>query len=251
MADWGLLGGLGEGLQQVGMAQFKGQLEEKLAAAREKRAEELEARREQRRADRERITPDANATQFVQKNGVWYEQVRSKQGNVLEERLAPENKVREFAQQEEDRRRSLENEVLTGDVKRAQLDMARKELANYDSDRAFDRQYKMASLEARARSGSYSNDNEEPSEEDIVNLLVDENKSTFDQIMSRNKDTTTPSNATDLQEMARRAVRDAYARGINPNAHLQQILKIYENKLRAGKPAASTSGSGAFSLDGS
>ena len=243
--DWGILQGLGQGLQEVGMTQFKATLDEKLRKAREAREEELTKRKEQRQADRDRTTPDPSATQFVQKDGVWHEQIRSKTGNILEERLAPENKVREFNKKEADDKLDAEKDALAIRTGTARVALAEKELANYDEDRQFERSYKMAGLESRSRTGAYSDD-KEPTEEDVVSLLVKENQPTFNALAKQYEGQTS---ATDLQAMVRRSVKDAYARGINPNAHLQEILKAYEKRLKAKGPAKGTTAGSKLALD--
>lgn len=247
--DWGVLSGLGEGLQAVGGAHMKATLDEKLAAARAAREEELTIAKEKRAAERARNTPDPKLTDFVQQDGVWYEVIKGGEGNELERRLAPENKVREFQQADEDRRRSLENDILTGRKNAADAAMAEKKLANYDDDRSWERGYKERALSLRGSSRRGLDEDDEPTQEEVVNLLIDENKDTYNSIRTRYKDTEAGS-ATDLDAMARRAVRDAYARGINPNAHLQEVLRSYERRLKQAPKAKAETGTGSFSLSG-
>lgn len=237
--------GLGQGLQTVGKSMLADELEKR----REARQEELTIAREKREQERKRSTPDPKLTEFVQQDGVWFEVLKGGEGNELERRLAPENKVREFTQADEDRRRSLENDILTGRKKAADAAIAERQLADYDDDRSWERGYKERSLSLRGSSRRGLDEDDEPTQEEVVDLLVDENKDTYNSIRTKYKDADAGS-ATDLDAMARRAVRDAYARGINPNAHLQEVLRAYERRLKQAAPAKAATGTGSFSLSG-
>jgi len=91
MASYGLLIGLGEGLQGVSkslMDMNKTKFEEELVKKREERAQARKIEDENRAEIRLRTTPDPAATTFAEKDGVLFEQIRSKAGDLLEERLA-------------------------------------------------------------------------------------------------------------------------------------------------------------------
>lgn len=234
--SYGWMIGLGDGLQSIG----KDMMQQKLTEAREARAEEMAARREQRAADRNRTTTQEQ--RYVQRDGVWFEQDLGGEKNVLDERLAPENKVREFNDQEAKAKASAEKAALDARIGEARAGLAEKELANYDADRAFDQQHKLRSLESRARVGDYSDSGSAgPSEEEVVELLKDENKSTFDAIAKQFSDYTDQNGEplvrpTAYDSLVRRTIKNLAARGVPMdrwNAEFQRSMDEYVKNIRA------------------
>lgn len=235
---WGAMMGLGQGLQQVG-----GMLSD---MNKEKMREQLALQREERAALRNRLTPKGK--EYVQRDGVWFEQILGGEMNVLEERLAPENKVKEFTAAAEERAAQAEKRAL--DAKKAEQDIewgAGREARDERDFAAREAQRKDASARGWAsvnNRGSRGLDDvdTEPSREEIVSLVTKENKATFDALAKKYPEV---AKSTDFQRMVRRAVDDGfYARGINPNEALQDILNEYENELinRAGASSSGSSG---------
>lgn len=93
--DWGILQGLGQGLSIIGGAEMEQDAEtrrsllaEKLQKDREERANNRAIDAEKREQTRLETTPDPSQTRWVERDGVLFEQTRSKTGRVLEEKLA-------------------------------------------------------------------------------------------------------------------------------------------------------------------
>lgn len=101
---WGAMMGLGQSLQQVGgmlMDNHKSKMKEKLELEREERADARTIASENRAQTRLETTPDPSATRYVKNTqGVLMEQVRSRTGAVLEEKLAPPDVVAERKREE-------------------------------------------------------------------------------------------------------------------------------------------------------
>ncbi len=223
--SWGMMLGIGQGLQSVG----KDMMAKKLEEAREKRQDELDKAKEARDAARKRATPDPKLTRYVQNDGVWFEVIKGGEDNELERRLAPENKVREFQQQEEDRRRSLENDILLGRRRAAEVSMAEKALANYDADRAWERGYKERSLDVRATgrgSSRVSLDDTSPTDSEYIEELLKQ-KDAF-------KEAGVPE--TERINLARMALRRARIDNAAPASSLMSILDEYKK----ANPSTST-----------
>lgn len=241
MASWGLMKGLGEGLQSVG----KTMLAEELAKRREARAEELAQRKEQREAARNRTTPQD--TRYVKRDGVWWEDVMGGEENVLESRLAPQNKIEEFKAEEEERKRKAEADATAARKALADAALSENRARDYDADREFNmemaRQRSSADMVRANNSGSRRalDAPVEYSAEEVIDLIGRSNKSTFDAIAKKYPDYVNP---TDYMQMVRRAQQDADERGINANAYLQDILMRYEQKLRDRAKTAPSSSTG-------
>lgn len=91
MADYGLLGalgGLGEGLGQIGMTMFKSQLAEKLEARRQAEEDKRALAKEERAERRLRARPDPDQSSFIERDGALFKQVKNAYGEVIDEALA-------------------------------------------------------------------------------------------------------------------------------------------------------------------
>lgn len=119
MADWGILQGLGQGLQNFGntiSANAKAELEEKLRQEREARAEErLEAREE-------RALKRFGSREYEMRNGALYEVDYNKGGEEMDNRLAPQNKIDAYNREKQKEEITLENLILTGQKTRAEIE---------------------------------------------------------------------------------------------------------------------------------
>lgn len=124
MAGWGLMMGLGEGLQSVGkmyMDVKKEELLEKAEKRKEERAEQRQIAQEQRAQVRMETTPDPKQTRFIEKDGALWEQSRSSTGNVLEEKLANKQDIDRINLEKRKEEASIQADLAMGDYRAAQM----------------------------------------------------------------------------------------------------------------------------------
>lgn len=240
MADAGLLGalgGLGEGLMQVGMTQFKSTLAEKLNKQREDTEEERMIAREERADKRLRSRPDPKQQTFIEREGALFRQQRNTYGEVLDESLATPDEIatRNYNQQKRDediKKLSLGNALtqartdqlsgkmgLEQDLLRERISTTRKQ-----GDAAMIRANKPSGSSRSADSASAGSVGE------YAELLKKQSKDLFKQY-AEDDDTLTASEQNDL---ARQAVTQAAQYGLDPQELLEQLL---EERL-SGMPGA-------------
>lgn len=240
MADAGLLGalgGLGEGLMQVGMTQFKSVLAEKLNKQREDTEEERLIAREERAERRLRARPDPKNQTFIEREGALFRQQRNVYGDVLDESLATPDEIatRNYNQQKRDeeiKKLSLGNALtqartdqvsgkmgLEQDLLRERISTTRKQ-----GDAALIRANKPSGSSRSADAASSGSVGE------YAELLKKQSKDLFKQY-AEDDDTLTASEQNDL---ARQAVTQAAQYGLDPQELLEQLL---EERL-SGMPGA-------------
>lgn len=243
MADAGLLGalgGLGEGLMQVGMTQFKSVLAEKLNKQREDTEEQRIIAREERAERRLRERPDPKNQTFLERDGALFRQQRNVYGDVLDESLATPDEIatRNYNQQKRDeeiKKLSLGNALtqarsdqLTGkmgleqDLLRERISTTRKQ-----GDAALIRANKPS---GSGRGSSSSDSASSGSIGEYAELLKKQSKDLFKQY-AEDDDTLTAAAQNDL---ARQAVTQAAQYGLDPQELLEQLL---EERL-SGMPGA-------------
>lgn len=142
MANWGALMGLGEGLQQFGGSVFKSKFLDKLK-------EEEVLRKEKR--DEAKTAAKIDKQNYIQKDGVWYEQDVNPNGKVIDERLAPMNKVEEFNRKTEEGKAQAKEDALRLRTLEQTLSLNERKLADYDTDKALDRRLREAQIGAENR----------------------------------------------------------------------------------------------------
>lgn len=231
--DYGLMEGLGAGLQQLGGSVFKAKFLDKLK-------EEEAVRAEQRKEAREANT--IKEQKYVQKDGVWYEQDINNYGKVMDERLAPKNKVDEFTRSEQKEKLSIEN-LVTG------TDLNKKKLAAYDEDRALDTEMARAKIASEkadvglkgAQADYYrmggssgaraSAEAESAGPEDYVQELIKQSADLKKQYTAGKEPKLS---AAEFQEAARAAVTEGARRGMDPRQILAETLRRFE-KMRSKK----------------
>lgn len=243
MADVGLLGalgGLGEGLMQVGMTQFKSVLAEKLNKQREDTEEQRLIAREERAERRLREKPDPKNQTFLERDGALFRQQRNVYGDVLDESLATPDEIatRNYNQQKRDeeiKKLSLMNQLteartdqVTGkmgleqDLLRERISTTRKQ-----GDAALIRANRPSG------SGSRSGGSDEGSKGSIgeyAELLKKQSKDLFKQYAEDDETLT----ASEQNDLARAAVTQAAQYGLDPQELLEQLL---EERL-SGMPGA-------------
>lgn len=156
MADWGILSGLGAGLQQFGgmiSENAKSELEQKLAL-------EREARYEKRMIDREnRQLAQFGREKLEKRNGAWYKVRLNKADEEMDATPASQSDIERLNRDEQKEKASLEKTIL--DTKRAQAEIdylpvkygqeAERHKAQMDQTRAYtDRARRLPESEIRA-----------------------------------------------------------------------------------------------------
>lgn len=231
MAGYGLMMGLGQGLQQVGgmlMDDYKTKLANKMDQEKEARAEARRQAEEQRKIDLANNTPDLKASQFFQNDsGQWMEQLRSSTGVKLGTPTpASQDRILDFRKAESDielgelaKRLNIQQSTLS-------IEKQARDLENYDADRARDIQYDEARIDATRRSNQPRSDSESSATmDDYANQLKAESpevKVLFGQKSGDAEPLVTPA---ELDMIALDVVKAAAARGLAPNN------KMYRNAV--------------------
>lgn len=230
MADWGLLSGLGAGLQQFGntwTSNAKAELAEKLAQQREDRAEARQIAREERQAQRLENTV-ASWKPVIGDEGVTYMQGFNAAGAPKgERRLANQQEIADFNRQQETNRLSLEE--LTSKVNTAKFKEGRLE-----QEAALDDEYSRARIAAQNASASASRSlansrdsksaGEDKTERDYVDYVLTNGKAIVSQY------TGTQANpgvltASEVDDIATRAARLGVAEQRDPIAIFKRMLE--------------------------
>lgn len=243
MADVGLLGalgGLGEGLMQVGMTQFKSVLAEKLNKQREDTEEQRLIAREERAERRLREKPDPKNQTFLERDGALFRQQRNVYGDVLDESLATPDEIatRNYNQQKRDeeiKKLSLMNQLteartdqVTGkmgleqDLLRERISTTRKQ-----GDAALIRANRPSGSGSRSSSADGAS---KGSIGEYAELLKKQSKDLFKQYAEDDETLT----ASEQNDLARAAVTQAAQYGLDPQELLEQLL---EERL-SGMPGA-------------
>lgn len=136
--DWGLLQGLGQGMQQAGQmwdAKQKQKLAEQLELAREERAEQRQLAREERQAARAENTVASWVPVMGEDGVLWYQGVNSAGTPKGERRLANQSEIEEFQRQRQKDQLSLDG--LVADTQTKQFKAGRLETEAAQSDELF------------------------------------------------------------------------------------------------------------------
>lgn len=150
MADTAVLDGIGAALTAFGgvYGDFK-----KTELANKLRQEE-EIAKEERVQKRKEFTPDPSQTEYRMNNeGVWQEHIRSGTGRVLETRLAPANKVKEFELQTQKDKIGLDKILLDIEGKKLDNTTAQMELDALPDELSLDRRYKESQISRNQDTG--------------------------------------------------------------------------------------------------
>lgn len=231
MANWGALMGLGEGLTQLGGQVFKAKFLDKLK-------EEETVRAEKRKEAKDAGT--IKEQKYINKDGVWYEQDVNLNGKVIDERLAPKNKVEEFGRSEQKEKLGIEAQLLG-------IGKAKREEGYAAEDRALDVEGAKAKIaESKAdvdlkgaqadyyRSGGgagakASAEAEAAGPEDYVQELIKQSADLKRQyVFGKNPKMT----AAEFQDLARKVIVNAAQRGIDPRTAFAEAIKRFINDPR-------------------
>lgn len=131
--DWGLLQGLGQGMQQLGNMKMEQDAEKRRAQL----AEKLQADREERAEQRMRTRPDPSQTTYEEgEGGVTWKVIRSGTGAELERVLAPKTDIDKIKRDTDKEKLSID--ALTAQIEshRINTDAKKKEVAWEEEDRA-------------------------------------------------------------------------------------------------------------------
>lgn len=240
MADAGLLGalgGLGEGLAQVGMTQFKSVLSEKLNKQREDAEEERLIAREERQERRLRSKPDPKQQTFLERDGALFRQQRNVYGDVLDESLATPDEIatRNYNQQKRDeevKKLSLGNALTQARADQISGKMGLEQDLLRERISTTRKQGDAALIRANKPSGSSRSSDSESggSVGEYAELLKKQSKDLFKQYVE-DDDTLT---ASEQNNLARAAVTQAAQYGLDPQELLEQLLE----ERKSGMPGA-------------
>ena len=133
---WGALEGLGTSLNEIGTAQFKSQLADKLEQQREARADERAKAKELRDAQKETGTKLVRDSEGV----TWVQGVNSAGRDVGAPTLASAQDIKNYNQEEKDKqtKMSLDSLKLLG---------AERDAADYEEDKSLERAAKQAQID--------------------------------------------------------------------------------------------------------
>ena len=124
MAGWGLMMGLGQGLQSAGQMYMdvkKDELLEKAEQRKEERAHKRKIADEQRAQVRLETTPDPKQTRFAEKDGLLWEQTRSGTDKLLEEKLANKHDIDRINLEKRKEEASIQADLVMGNFRAAQM----------------------------------------------------------------------------------------------------------------------------------
>lgn len=233
MANWGALMGLGEGLTQLGGQVFKAKFLDKLK-------EEETIRGEKRKEAKDAGT--IKEQKYINKDGVWYEQDVNLNGKVIDERLAPKNKIEEFGRSEQKEKLGIEAQLLG-------IGKAKRDESYAAEDRALDVEGAKAKIAESAadvrlkdaQAGYYASgggagakasaEAEAAGPEDYVQELIKQSADLKKQYTAGKEPKLSPG---EFQEAARAAVTEGARRGMDPRQLLAETLRRFE-RMRAKK----------------
>lgn len=145
--DWGILQGLGQGLQQVGSMKMEQVAEQKRAEL----AEKLQQERERR--DQLKFDPTQTTYKQVQVNGepspLWYEVRYNKAGEVIGQELASPDKVAEM--EAESKQAGLKARLLEAQTSNAEYTGSRAQI----EDAREDEEHNLLTPDERRRAAMY------------------------------------------------------------------------------------------------
>ena len=235
MAGWGVLSGLGKGLENFGnemseqaRQKAKEELAQKLELEREERAEARQVAREERQAAR----ADATVTEYRPLRGsdgvTWMQGYNASGAPRGERRLANEQEIADFTRSQEENRIKLEDLVTRAEINKFKAGRLKTEAAQDDAEHAANLAYKRAATAAAGRRGMGNKDDDDEatplSIADVADALLEDNSDLVEQYGL------TPSMANDL---AASAIRDGRASGQDPKELFRKALPKYVDEMRA------------------
>lgn len=233
--SWGVMMGIGQGLQQVGgmlLDNNKSKIRERLEMEREDRAYARQLERDAKQ-EAQRLSRPATWHE-VEIGGQWAMQARNADGTTLDGVTRPMTavEIEDFNQKrtkaEQDAEKSRLELLLTG-----------KKVDTYDEDRALDRRKTEASIESslataqaarsRAMADKDSGDTP-PTNEQLATTLVKEYEGVIEQYAQSetNPDGLTPS---EVLQLANAAIAEAQKRKTNARTIFRDSLNIHAAKM--------------------
>jgi len=250
MSNWGILKGLGEGMQQLGGSIFKAKVLDKLKEEEQVRAEDRQTRREEAK----RASTVAQV-RYIERDGVWMEQKLNSNYNVIEETLAPKSEVDRLNRERQKDQVSLDNLV-------SQTELNKKKVANYDEDRAMGKEEHQLDLElkrsgiaenlaqadsARRRgtsdwvggsgsSGGSAGTTDDPTPGKLAQILVKENSALEKELTEGD---TPQMSKGEFRQIALSVIQNTSA-GHDPRANFLKALRLYKSPAKANQPTIPT-----------
>lgn len=233
MANWGLMMGIGQGLQQVG-GMLEADSKTRLAAKLSQEKELRDAAREQQRFDREQLSFDKTGLK-KDGDGVLWEVDYAKNGKELDKRLASPDKLESFNMDREAASNKLKADALT-------IDMNTRKLEDYDEDRGLERAVKQSTIErnrdtglaaiTRATNSSAGKSTAPASLSEAADTLVDSYPDLVKEVTTAPSGETPLLSAADVQRVAAESVKIAAQRGQDAAAIFRDALRIRANGAR-------------------
>lgn len=226
MAGWGLLSGLGAGLQQFGNAwtdKAKSELAQQLELQREERAEQRAIAKEERAADRLARTPAEHRIVQGEDGALWRQGFNASGSPVGDRQPASADDIRSFNQgqqkvNDEARKRALDIGRLEYDTQRRPVEDA---LAD-EAKRAQADSYRASAAASRARATRSLDGSSSASSEDTgIYDYVDEFKK---QVSSTLKEYEDVLPASEQDAFLRKVLEDSVRYGIQPRNLLGDAL---------------------------
>lgn len=233
MASWGLLQGLGEGLQQAGQlwdARRKEKLAQELEKQREERAEQRQIARERRQAEQAENTI-ASYRPVLDDDGVlWMQGVNAAGAPKGERRLADKAEIQNFRQQQERDRLSLDSLIADATIKKFRAGRLPTEAAQDDELFGLNRRSLEADIAAkyalareRDSKATKGASGETLTERDYIDYVLDNGSHLVKQYVGSEANPGVLG-ADEVDEIAARAARLAVAEGRDPIAIFRGML---------------------------
>lgn len=238
MADYGLLQGLGAGLQQLGGSIFKSKVLDKLKEEEAVRAEERAVAREAKKVASQRVIRKGDGTMVRQH--------LNSQGDLVKEEPVDPYELEKIQREEQKEKSAAEKEGLTVQGLQQKLKLNEMELGNYEEDRGLERRVKEANIRQSEAAATRSlrpdyretvaeiEAADEPSPGMLANQLVDE----YEDLQKEYTSGDDPAmSAQEFREVAQATVLQAARRGVDARVAFTHALRAFKSNKDKKKAA--------------
>lgn len=241
MAGWGLMIGLGQGLQSAGQMYMdvkKDEMLQKAEQRKEERAEQRKIAQEKREEVRLYTTPDPKQTRFIEKDGALWEQNRSSTGNVLEEKLANKQDIDRINLEKRKEEASIQADLAMGDFRAAQMQQTLAE------NEFLPVKQQLEAERVAAQTGSYERANQpKPNTKSIAqytDAFLDENPGV---VAKYTEGESAPVTKSELKDVAMKVLKNFVGMGKKPTQKdLEFAMSDYVKRTGKNKKKASGDG---------
>lgn len=238
MADYGLLQGLGAGLQQLGGSIFKSKVLDKLKEEEAVRAEERAVAREAKKVASQRVIRKGDGTMVRQH--------LNSQGDLVKEEPVDPYELEKIQREEKKEQAELERAGLAARLGEQKLQLGERELGDYEEDRSLERRAKEANIAQslasaeRSRRPDYRETvaeieaADEPSPGMLANQLVKE----YSDLQKEYTSGDDPAmSAQEFREVAQATVLQAARRGVDARVAFTHALRAFKSNKDKKKAA--------------